>query len=111
MSEGENQQQEDELWVEVPEPEEITEQKANELPIDVFAEEEASLMSSLQGLRHSAASRNEGRTGTSISVGDRSEIDSTATTTFECPCFSSRTIFVPSATLNAFLRRVVFVAS
>ena len=40
MSEGENQQQEDELWVEVPEPEEITEQKANELPIDVYAEEE-----------------------------------------------------------------------
>jgi hypothetical protein len=40
MSEGENQQQEDELWVDVPEPEEITEEEARELPIDVFAEEE-----------------------------------------------------------------------
>ncbi len=41
MSEGENQQQEDELWVEVPEPEEITEEEARKLPIDVFAEEES----------------------------------------------------------------------
>jgi hypothetical protein len=40
MSEEENQQQEDELWVELPEPEEITEEEANELPIDVYAEEE-----------------------------------------------------------------------
>ncbi len=40
MAEGENQQQEDELWVDVPEPEEITEEEANELPIDVYAEEE-----------------------------------------------------------------------
>jgi|SRR5215203_5731149 len=41
MSEEENRQQEDELWVDVPEPEEITEEEAGELPIDVFAEEEA----------------------------------------------------------------------
>ena len=40
MSEGENRQQEDELWVDVPEPEEITEEEARELPIDVYAEEE-----------------------------------------------------------------------
>ena len=40
MSDGENQQQEDELWVEVPEPEEITEEEANELPIDVYADDE-----------------------------------------------------------------------
>ena len=40
MSEGENHQ-EDELWEEVPEPEEITEEEARELPIDVFAEEES----------------------------------------------------------------------
>ena len=40
MSEGENQQ-EDELWEEVPEPEEITEEEARKLPIDVFAEEES----------------------------------------------------------------------
>ena len=39
MSEGENQQ-EDELWVDVPEPEEITEEEANELPIDVYAQDE-----------------------------------------------------------------------
>ena|SRR5215203_1200554 len=39
MSEGENQQ-EDELWVDIPEPEEITEEEARELSIDVFAEEE-----------------------------------------------------------------------
>lgn len=39
MSEGENH--DDEVWEEVPEPEEITEEEARELPIDVFAEEES----------------------------------------------------------------------
>ena len=40
MSEGENHQG-DEVWEEVPEPEEINEEEARELPIDVFAEEES----------------------------------------------------------------------
>jgi hypothetical protein len=40
LSEGENHQGE-EVWEEVPEPEEISEEEANELPIDVFAEEES----------------------------------------------------------------------
>jgi hypothetical protein len=40
LSEGENHQS-DEVWEEVPEPEEINEEEARELPIDVFAEEES----------------------------------------------------------------------
>jgi hypothetical protein len=40
LSEGENHQG-DEVWEEVPEPEEINEEEARELPIDVFAEEES----------------------------------------------------------------------
>jgi hypothetical protein len=40
LSEGENHQG-DEVWEEVPEPEEINEEEANELPIDVFAEVES----------------------------------------------------------------------
>lgn len=40
MSEGENHQGE-EVWEEVPEPEEIDEEEARELPIDVFAEDES----------------------------------------------------------------------
>jgi hypothetical protein len=39
LSEGDNHQEE-EVWEEVPEPEEIDEEEARELPLDVFAEEE-----------------------------------------------------------------------
>jgi len=40
LSEEDNHQG-DEVWEEVPEPEEIDEEEARELPIDVFAEEES----------------------------------------------------------------------
>jgi|SRR5215211_1641392 len=110
MSEGENHQ-EDELWEEVPEPEEITEEEARKLPIDVFAEDEGEPDEQPAGVT-SLGGPPKRRPDRFINLrGAPFGRKNSSTPTFECPCFSSRTIFVPSATLNALVRRLVFVAS
>ena len=112
MSEGENHQG-DEVWEEVPEPEEINEEGARASSPSTFSRKKrASLMSSLLRLWRSPAGRNVGRIGSSISGAPRSAVHSPTTPTFECLCFSSRTIFLLSVTPRSLgVRCVVMINS